>query len=177
MRMQTVTIYLYDELSEQTKDKVRDNFRQMSDLWVWGEDYWQSAREFSRISPIDIREADYCNARIEARWTSDDAIAKLSGIRAWKWLANNGWFTWAEKNANGDCTMTGFGGDCPFGDAFIEYKDNPLKVPSLSQVFNEAAQSWVYEAQRDMEHAYTDEAIDDMICANEYEFYANGDMA
>ena len=177
MRIETIEIYTFNELSEQTKAKVRDNFRNGGDLWAWGEDYWQSAREFSRISPIDIREADYTYARVEARWTGEDSIAELSGLRAWKWLLNNGWFAWAEKNAQGDCTMTGFNGDCPFADAFIEYKNNPLKTPSVLQVFREAAQSWVYEAQRDMEHAYTNEAIDDLIECNEYEFYSNGCMA
>jgi hypothetical protein len=44
MRIETIKIYTFNELSEQTKAKVRDNFREMSDLWAWGEDYWQSAR-------------------------------------------------------------------------------------------------------------------------------------
>lgn len=177
MRTKTIEIYTFEELSEDTRDIVRNNFRQMPDLWSWQDDWGQSAQAFSRIAPIDIRDADYDRAQVSIRWTDSDEIAELSGLRGWKWLLNNEWFQWALDNKKGACTMTGFCADCLFADAIAQYESNPLATPELKQVFYEAAQSWVYGARSDMEYAYSNQAIDDMIECNEYEFYANGEFA
>ena len=177
MRTETITIYSFNELPEATRETVRDNFRAMPDLWAWGAEWWDSAQAFCQIAPIDIREADYWRGHVDCRWTGDDNVAELSGIRAWKWLTNNGWFEWAAKNKAGECTLTGFCGDCSFGDAIAVYARAPWLVPDLKQVFYEAAQVWVLDARSDAEHAYSDEAIDELIECNGYEFHEDGSLA
>lgn len=176
MRSETIFIYTFDELPDETKAKVRDNFRAMPDLWAWGEDYWQSAMAFEKIAPIEIIRADYSQGYVDTRWTETEEIGELSGLRGWKWLLNNGWLAWADKNKQGACTLTGFCGDCGFADAIAHYALTPLSVPDISQVFREACQAWVKDAQSDCEHAYTDGAIDELIACNEYEFHVNGDL-
>jgi hypothetical protein len=177
MRLQTVEIFTFDELPEAIREKVRDNFRQSPDLWGWQMEHWESGQAFSRIAPIDIREADFSYGQVSIRWTDSDEVKSLSGLRAWKWLSNNKWFEWAHKNKRGDCTLTGYCADCLFADAIAEYESNPMSTPELMQVFYEAAQSWVHGGRRDLEYSYSDEAIDETIEANEYEFYSDGDMA
>lgn len=174
MRTKTIEIYTFNELPDATKERVRDNFRQMPDLWAWGDECWKSAQAFSQIAPLEITEADYDRGQVFVRWKWGTDIAELSGVRAWKWLHNNNWFKWARDNKSGLCTMTGYCADCDFADPIAAYERNPLRVPELQQVFYEAAQSWVHAARRDMEHAYSNEAIDELIECNEYEFDATG---
>lgn len=186
MRTVTKTIYTFDELSDDAKERAREWYRSCGDTWGWQSEWWNSAKEFSRIAPIKIREADYERGHVSIEWTGpnyalrfdhSDNIAELTGLRAWKWLSNNGWFDWARKNSAGECTMTGYCGDCSFSDALEPYERNPRAVPDLKQVFYEMAQAWVFAARRDMEHSYSDEAVDESIIANEYEFDSEGNPA
>lgn len=177
MRTQTITIYTFDELPDETKSKVRDNFRNSGDLWHWQTEHWDSGQAFARIAPIDIIQADFGCGHVDTRWTGDDAIGDLSGLRAWKWLLNNDWFKWASDMVAGSCTMTGYCADCFFGDAIAEYERNPMGTPELRQVFYEACQAWAQGGRADCEYVYSDNAIDETIEANEYEFYASGALA
>lgn len=175
MRTMQIEVFTFDELSDRAKGRARDYFRR-DDCWSWAGEWWDSAQAFSKIAPVDISEADYDRGHVSCRWTDSDEVAELKGLRAWKWLHNNGWFDWARRNKAGECTMTGFCGDCDFADPITEYECNPRRVPDLRQVFYEAAQSWVYAARSDMEHSYSDEVIDEMIECNEYEFTADGEL-
>lgn len=175
----TIEIQLFQlsELTDKARERAIDAFRNSGDCWGWGAEWWDSAQAFSRIAPIDIREADYGRRDVTIRWTGDDDIRELSGLRAWKWLQNNGWFAWAENERKGACSMTGYCGDAPFGDAIAAYARKPLSVPDIEQVFYEAAQAWVFEAADDCDHAYSDEAIAEQIECNEFEFTADGKLA
>lgn len=189
MRQETQTIIVcqFAELNDDAKDCARQWYRSSmgDDAWAWGDEWRDSAQAFSRIAPIKITDADFERGHVSIEWQGpdhasrydhSDAIAELTGLRAWVWLTNNNWFVWAQKNREGECTMTGFCGDCAFGDALKEYERNPRRVPELKQVFYEMAQSWVYAARRDMESSNSDEYIDETIIANEYEFTDSGDF-
>lgn len=184
-RVIETTVYSFDELSDSAKESARDNFRNDGDLWGWQSEWWNSAEAFSKIAPIRITSADIDRAQVDIEWTGpdyalrydhSDEIAELSGLRAWKWLQNNNWFKWAANEKQGACTLTGYCGDCSFADTFAQYEKNPLSVPDLKQVFYESAQSWVFDARKDCEYAYSDEAIDQMIECNEYEFTESGEL-
>ena len=177
IEIQTRTLYSFDELSDEAKERARDWYRSFPDIWGWASDWINSAEAFERIAPIEIRGWDIDRASVSVEWSDDSAIGELSGLRAWKWLQNNNWFKWANDNKQGACTMTGYCGDCPFGDAIAAYADKPLSVPDLEQVFYEACQAWVCAARDDMEYSYSDESVDESIRANEYEFTESGEIA
>lgn len=183
-RIIETTVYQYDELSEAAQAKARDAYRNTGETWMDADEYWQAAQEFSKIAPLDITAADYYRGEVDIEWTGvwyasrfdhDECIEELSGLRAWKWLQNNDWFTFAARNKAGECTMTGTWCDGPFGDAIMEYADKPLHIPDIKQVFYEAAQEWVQSARRGFEYSYSDEAVIEAIEANEYEFTADGE--
>lgn len=187
-RIETVTraLYQFDELSDDAKERARDWYRGCGDTWVWASDWIASIQAFERIAPVRVRGWDIDRALVYVEWSGpdyasrydhSDAIAELSGLRAWKWLQNNNWFKWAADNKQGACNMTGYCADCPFGDAIAAYADKPLNLPDLEQVFYEACQAWVYAARDDMEYSYSDESVDVHIRINEYEFTAEGDVA
>lgn len=176
MRTQTVNVYTFDELPESVQGKVLDYFRQ--DAFEFeGSEFWESAVAFSDIAPIDIESADYTRAQVSIKWTGDSDLEELEGLRAWKWLENNGWFTWAKKESEGACQLTGCYTDCAFGDAIHAYAETPSRVPTLKQVFYEAAQAWVKSARDDLEYRESDEALKEQIAGNEYEFYEDGTIA
>jgi hypothetical protein len=186
VRVIETTLYAFDELSDEAKEQARDWYRNAGDCWGWASDWIASAQAFERIAPIKIRGWDIERGNVNVEWSGpdyacrydhSDAIGELSGLRAWKWLQNNDWFKWAHDNKQGACNMTGYCGDCPFGDAIAAYADKPLSVPDLEQVFYEACQAWVYAARDDLEHSYSDESVDEHIRINEYEFTAEGDAA
>ena len=174
MRLQTIEIFTFDELSDSAKEKARQWWREV-DTWDSSE-WWNSAKAFGKIAPISITSADYDRGQVDVEWQGVEEAQYLEGLRAWKWLTNNGWFKWAKLETLGECTATGFCGDAPFADPLIEYSRNPLSVPDLLQVFYECAQSWVFEARGDLEGTQENSYIDDMITANEYEFTSDGEI-
>lgn len=176
MRTETITreMYTFNELSDDAKETARNWWRE-SDNWDSSE-WWGSAIAFNAISPIAVESADYDRGQVDVIWQGDDDAQHLTGLRAWKWLQNNGWFEWAKQEKPGACTATGFCGDAPFADPLVEYASNPLSVPDLLQVFYECAQAWVFEARSDMESRNEDSQIDETIEANEYEFTVEGEL-
>ena len=173
MREETIKVFAFDELGAEAKERVRDTLRSWPDLWSWQKEWEESAEAFSAIAPIRIGGARFDHASVDVDWTGDDAVGDLSGLRAWKWLNNNGWFDLAAKNAQGSCTLTGFMGDCSLFDPIHRYAADPLNVPTLWGLFYSCAQSWVCEARQDLEWSYSDEHIDEMAHAN-FEFLADG---
>lgn len=173
MREITTTVFTYEELSESAKEAARDWFRGTGETWD-SSDWWNSAQAWSGIAPIEIKSADYDRGQVDIRWTGDDDVAGLEGVRAWKWLQNNGWFDWAAKEKPGACSLTGFCADAPFADPLAEYATKPGRVPDLKQVFYECAQAWVFEARSDYESTFEDDYVAETIIANEYEFTEDG---
>jgi hypothetical protein len=174
MRTETIKIYNFNELSDKAKSKAIMDYLYRGAAWLWQDEWWQSAVAFCEIAPIDIREADYDRAHVSYSWTGDDDVADLSGVRAWKWLQNNGWFDLARKNAKGGCTLTGYCGDCPLFDPIAAVERSPSKVPELSRLFYECLQSWVYEARSDMEYCYSDDAASEYFENSCLEFQDDG---
>lgn len=180
------TVYQFDELSESAQQAACEWYASDGEAWSWQSEWWDSAKAFGTIAPIRITGADYGRGDCDIEWRGpdyalrfdhSDAIAELTGLRAWKWLQNNNWFTWAKREAPGACTLTGFCGDAPFADPLLEYARNPLSVPDIKQVFYECAQSWVFAARDDMEACNSFESIAENIRANGYEFDENGSPA
>jgi hypothetical protein len=174
---QTRTLFTIDSLEGRAKERALDWVRE-GGPWVWQCEWWDSAQAFARIAPIDIAEADYGRRIVSAEWTGDDSVEALSGIRAAKWLINNGWEELAHKNAQGGCTLTGYCGDCPLFDVIVKYLANDWRrIPDLGQVFYECAQEWVNAAADDCEHAYSDEYCGELAEINELLFDEDGAFA
>jgi hypothetical protein len=176
MREVSYTVFTFEELTDAAKARAVDSYRARGVEWHWQSEWWDSAQAFSKIAPVDIKEAYYDRRHVNAPWLDDWDVGNLAGSRAWKWLQNNGWFDLARANARGDCTLTGYCGDCPLFDPIAAYEKTPLKIPTLRQVFYECAQSWVNAAADDLEWHYSDECIADHLHANEYEFLQAGEM-
>lgn len=93
--MKTITkqidVYSFDELSEESKEKAINHFRESNQ-----EDPWfvleanATFEKFANIFGINWYQIDYEEPyRNEYRLTFDDNILELSGLRLAKWIYNN----------------------------------------------------------------------------------------
>jgi len=179
MRQETVNIYTFDELSDEAKERARDWYREGEDFgWILKEAS-DSVKEFNKIAPVIISDADYYRQYVKVKWDYDsyyDGEEDLEGREAWVWLKKRGWFAIAKENSDGGCTLTGVCYDCPLFDPITEVAKTPQKVPSLMDLFRECAERWMDMVVEDIEHQSSDESIDENIWANGYEFYGDGEF-
>ena len=146
------------------------------DYFNWWPEWQDSLNAFCDIAPVEWLGFDITAGHIDSRWEGDSDVATLEGVRAWVWLHNNGWFDLAAKNSQGDCTLTGYCGDCPLFDPIHELRDTPDRVPDLESLFYECLQSWVFACRADQEHHESFEHFEEMCEANEWTFTEEGKM-
>ena len=175
MRTETINIYQFDELSDDVKEKAHERYLESGDWFFWFHEWQDSLNAFCSIAPVEWIRFDVTAGHIDARFTDSD-VAELEGRDAWKWLNENGWFPLAERNAAGECTLTGYCGDCDLFDPIHKYSAMPDAIPTLEEVFYECLQSWVFACRADEEHHATFEHFEEMCEMNKWEFYSNGKM-
>ena len=174
-RTVTTEVYTFKELSETAQERAHSDYVSEGQSFAWRDEWQDSLNAFCSIAPVRCARHDVAAGHIDCHACFDEPdAAHLSGVRAWKWLQNNGWFDLAERNAVGGCTLTGYCGDCPLFGPIHGYADTPSKVPDLGQVFYECLQSWVYALRADQEHCESLEYFAEMCEANGWEFDEDG---
>lgn len=172
-RTVTTTIYQFSELPEATQRKIINRWRD-HDTFSWGDEWHDSLKGFTEAAPVRIRDwrVGYPGTHISFDMTGDyaDEVGALSGVRAWKWLMNNGF----ADLAKGDCPFTGYCGDESLLDAVRTALANPGNITSLWDVFSECLWDWAKAYEADIDYWASDECIRDEIEANGYEFYECG---
>lgn len=178
MRIVTITknVYQFHELPADTQSHILQRWRN-DNYFPWDEEWRDSLNGFCQIAPIvNVKwEVGIWGRSFATCEVRDEAVSELSGIRAWKWLLNNGLFD--EKLISGNCPFTGYCGDEDLLDAIRKAKVNPAGIISLHELFNDCLHSWAMAYEADMEYFHSEKAIIEEIEANEYEFYENGAVA
>jgi hypothetical protein len=172
-RVLEVTVYKLDELDADVRQRVISNWRE-GDTFFWSDEWRDSLDAFAKIAPLTIRNWEVGYRSNGVTFDMDENVADLSGVRAWKWLVNNGW---AKLATGQDCPFTGYCGDEDLLDAIRAAIANPASITSLRDVFADALHDWAKAFERDIDHWGSEEAIREDIEANEYEFNANGTLA
>ena len=186
-------LYPFSDLSEAAQERAVEAYRDAhaGDAHAWGAEYRDSLEAFCRIAPIVAtgwEYGSYRNDHIDTEFEDGD-IADLSGLRAWKWLNNNGpdfrdgradddlsWFEAARREVVGGCTLTGFQADAPLFDPIHNAERNPLSITSLGDLFHECCEAWLESATEDYEWQSSDEYIREELVALYYEFEADGTL-
>jgi hypothetical protein len=168
-----VTVYKLDELGAAMQQRVIEDWR-AGDQFFWEDEWRDSLHAFAKIAPIKVRDWSVGYGGTYVTFDMDDNIADLSGIRAYKWLVNNGW---AKLAAGQDCPFTGYCGDENLLDAIRTAIGNPASISSLRDVFADALHGWAKGFEADLDYWHSEEAIREDIDANGYEFNANGTLA
>lgn len=110
----------------------------------------------------------------EASTYRDEHWGDLSGVRAWKWLLNNGWFAFAEENSAGSCLLTGVSTDCPLTDPIKALANNPAGVPELSQLFYECTQGQMIAYGKEADYYVSGEYAAEMLAEDDTFYTADG---
>jgi hypothetical protein len=176
----TKTLYKFEELPADIQERIVSRWRDGDHDMPWNDEWWQSLVEFqSYPMPIKVKDWDVSpfSYTYVTTTTTDDDVAALSGVRAWKWLVNNGWQKLAHPPKGQSCPFTGYCGDENLLDPLRGALANPLAITSLEDVFKDACNTWAKAWSQDMEYWYSDECIREEIAANEYEFEADGTLA
>ena len=176
MRTQTINIYKFDELTESAKETALENFNGME--FSWAEEWRECLNTFAKHYPVKIKDweislCSYSFATIETEL--DDETENLSGVRAWKWFLNNGYFD--KKALSGECPLTGYCGDEDLLDAIRAFRDKPETGKTIKDVFQDCADNWASAYVADWEYSVSREAMTEFIEMNDYEFLENGTLA
>lgn len=193
MREKTVKLYKFEELSDKAKEKARNWYRDgISQDMPWMDETVQSLKAVFKASGITIKDWSLgaYNQNNFVRFDMGDAES-LTGKRALAWLENNlfnglriGDMKWKEKRKEylgyGDayrpgkvppCPLTGYCAD----DDFLDYLKKSVKSgDTLKEAFQGLADECGKLLEAEYEHQTSDEAVDESIEINGYEFTEDG---
>ena len=168
MRTETTTrtIYKFDELSDSAKDKALDNCRhyEVENDW-WQYTYEDASQVGIKITSFDIDRASYCKGEIpDTEQTANDI------------MDNHGEECDTYKVAAAYLKERDEAIDTFKEDADEDYKDE--KLDDLGEEFTKAIlEEYLSILRKEYEYLTSDEAVKEMIEANEYEFTKKGELA
>lgn len=155
MRIVEEKIYKYQELDESAKETAKDWWKDRLD-YVWWDDAHGSIKAFCDKFGVKIK--DYSIGAFSPSWLDTDAENHhFRGIKL--------------KDIDRDANPTGYCLDC---DLWMTFYDTWKATSDPLQAFNEAIEVAVRDTQRDMEWQFSDEAVEEMLIINEYEFTEDG---
>lgn len=157
MRTIEKTIYKFEELDEFAKSRAREYFRNNGE-YPWWDEVKSSLREFCDEFGISI--LDYS---IGGRGSFIRTNADNSHFRGRKL-----------SQFDRELMPTGFCFDCSLRYTFA---DEWKKSGDALESFKSALESFLHEVENDIDYQYSDEAVEESIKANEYEFDEGGHLA
>lgn len=186
----TTEVFTFDELDDSGKEAARDWYRGNGLGDSWQGEAENTLNAFAAIMPIKIKSWSYGDRSQHisfemtigsySRYDEEEIICdKLSGVRLWKWLNNNGYFTRKNEHkrhivADFDhCTLTGYCLDHDILEPLADFYRKP-DDRTLRDIMRDCLEAWLKAAADDQESQYTDEAIDDSMEANGWTFTAAG---
>lgn len=144
MRKVEIELYKFDELSDEAKGKVIDDFSDINTEFEWWESVYFDAEEIG----LKITEFDMWRSRI-----AGDLTIPASDV-AERILENHGKETRTYKIAQ-------------------KYRQNPTEYGAGSFLYD-LLHEYLSILQKEWDYQTSEEAIIETIKANEYEFFANG---
>ena len=189
MRIKETKVYEFDELSEEAKESAINDFRENRE-YFWGDDNEKTLNAFvEHFSFIGLKDWSYgsYNGSDGVYFTYDDELdlENMSAYRFYKYLLNNGYLEIKELygkkdkyiKLNDNCCLTGYCMDIDILEPILNLMKNPLYYNLTAyEVIELCFSNWIKSCVSDMEYTYTDEAIEEDIKINDYEFTIEGDL-
>lgn len=160
MRTITKNVYLFSELSEPAKEKARDWWRGRGFEYSWSMESRASIKAFCDLFDVDL--VDYSiSAYCPVDYTTNRKTHHFCG--------------WNKKRVNAiPDFLTGY---CLDQDLVLTLKKEFGQHGDLKAAFESAIHAGFTAWRDDMEYQLSDDAVDETLIANEYEFYENGGLA
>ena len=155
MRQQTVNLYKFSELSDDAKEVAREWYRNGLD-YPWCSESNDSIKAF--CDHFGVKVKDWSIGVYSPSWITTDAEnAHFRGVKL--------------KSIDRDYMPTGYCLDCALWQTFY---DEFKRTGDALYAFKDAIDTAVREIVEDIEYQYSDEAVDEMLTINEYEFTEDG---
>ena len=157
MRVEEIKVMQYEELSDSAKESAKDWYRSVDTSYNWWDDALASIKAFADVFNVKIK--NYEIGAYSPSWMDTDAEGE--NFRGW-----NKKSILAMKE-----DRTGYYLDGIIQDAFVSaFKD----TGDAKLAFGYAIDKAVKHIQDDMEYQFSDEAVEEMLVINEYEFTEDG---
>lgn len=180
------TVYQFDELSDEAKEKAREWFRGIADDNSWSESVIDDAKSIGAMIGFDVDRVYWrgfwsqgdgacwtgsvtystgCAAAVARECPQDAKIQRIA--RAWQDLQRRNFYQVRGKVSANDRYMRTSVGAYRTDDA------DPVDEDSINQIVSDFA-DWIYRA---LEKEYDYQMSDEAIRVNEYEFDEEGERA
>jgi len=174
MRTETIIkkIYTFDELPEETQQRVLANLYSINVDHEWWENVYEDANQISmRIESFDIDRGSYCNA----------IFINSACETAYKIVDNHGVVCETHKTATAFLKERDEAVDCApkdeNGDFENEFELDQKLDKIETEFFKAIREDYRINLQKEYEYQTSEESIKDTIEANEYEFDEEGNLA
>jgi len=157
MRQETVTytLYKFDELNDKAKERARDWWRDNLD-YHWHDDYRAIIEAF--CNSFNVKLKNYEVSAFGQYWfKTDNTNENFRGLKL--------------KDINRDNMPTGF---CADNDLWFAFYDEFKRTGDAKAAFDAALHAGFKSWREDIEYQYSDEATDENIIANDYDFLESG---
>lgn len=158
MRTITKQVFTFDELSDEAKENAREWYREGAEF-PWCEEYKASINAF----------IDHFGAVLKG-WN----IGPWSPLDYDVEYDNSNFRGVKLSQFTGEEMPTGF---CADRDLWGTFREEFKRTGNAKYAFEEAIDAGFKAWRDDWEYSLSDEAVDENIRANEYEFYENGEIA
>lgn len=156
MREETITLklYKYEELSDRAKEKARDWLREGNE-YPWHDECLDSIKTFCKYFDIELTDwsVDYCTYHFKTN-------AGNENFRGHKL-----------REFTRDHTPTGY---CLDYALWATFYDSFKRTGDAKDAFDDAMRAAFKDWSNDIEYYYSDEAIEETIIMNDYEFLESG---
>lgn len=188
--MKTINIYTFDELTEDVKQSVIENYRNNNFEFFWSDEWVESLKKSLKAFDITLKNysIDFaCSAHSNVSFQSED-IHELKGIRLRKYLLNNyehifysfkpyGKYPYKRRSKifkiENSCPFTGYCGDESFLQPFRQFLKKPDNR-TFSDLITEAIETVLQDIENDYDYQNSDEYIAEHLTCNNYEYTESG---
>ena len=156
MRVLTVEAFRFQDLEDEAKERAREWYRDGLD-YPWFSESIDSIRAFAKHFGVSLMDWEIGGGRNYIK--TDATNANFRGVRL--------------DSINRDHMPTGY---CLDADLWEAFYDEFKKTGDAKHAFEQALEAALCAVQRDIEYQYSNEAVDESLRFNEYEFNSNGSI-
>jgi hypothetical protein len=156
MRVLTVEAFRFQDLEDEAKERAREWYRNGLD-YPWFSESIDSIRAFAKHFGVSLMDWEIGGGRNYIK--TDATNANFRGVRL--------------DSINRDHMPTGY---CLDADLWEAFYDEFKKTGDAKHAFEQALEAALCAVQRDIEYQYSNEAVDESLRFNEYEFNSDGSI-
>ncbi len=174
MKTIEIKVYKYEELEPEAKEKAFNHYLEHFD-YPWQHENQDSLDAFVRHFDILFRDYAYDGS---VKFTMDEQVKDLQGVRLWKYLKNNN----LDKIFKGNyptlittpCPFTGFHMDDALLEPMLSFLKCPDKNTTFEELVSDCFHSYTTTCQEDIDGMCTEEYFAEDVETNDYPFLEDG---